>query len=136
MGFVHDVDLNSLLALKRQLGEPSELEHDHIKETPLKELSFEPFDVKVRFKKQDKIQDYSRLGDYVRYKDITVGKGEIPLKGYKVRIEYTIHTANGTIIDSKDPSMKKLLPWKRKVVIAVGKLCPGLDFALQSTTVK
>lgn len=55
MGFVHDVDLNSLLALKRQLGEPSELEHAHIKETPLKELSFEPFDVKVRFKKQDKI---------------------------------------------------------------------------------
>ena len=69
----------------------------------------------------------------MRYKDTTVGTGEIPLKGHEVRIAYTIHTPNGSIIDSEDPSMKKMLPWKRKVPIAVGKLCPGLDSAIQST---
>jgi len=65
-----------------------------------------------------------------------VGTGEIPLKGHKVRIAYTIHTPNGSIIDSEDPSMKKILPWKRTVAIAVGKLCPGLDSAIQSTTMQ
>ena len=46
-----------------------------------------------------------------------MGTGEIPLKGHKVRIAYTIHTPNGSIIDSEDPSMKKILPWKRTVAI-------------------
>lgn len=47
MGFVHDVDINSLLAIKRQLGESSLSESVRIKETPLRSFSFEPFDVKV-----------------------------------------------------------------------------------------
>ena len=50
MGYVHDVDVNSLMALKRQLGvtdvneETSEKPSELVKET---QLSFEPFDTTV-----------------------------------------------------------------------------------------
>jgi hypothetical protein len=50
MGYVHDVDVNSLMALKRQLGvtdvneETSEKPSEPVKET---QLSFEPFDTTV-----------------------------------------------------------------------------------------
>lgn len=72
----------------------------------------------------------------MRYKDTKVGTGEIPLKGHQVRIAYTIHTPNGSTIDSEDPSMKKKLPWKRNVAVAVGKLCAGLDSAIMSTAMQ
>ena len=45
MGYVHDVDVNSLMALKRQLGETSEKPSETNKQET--ELSFEPFDTTV-----------------------------------------------------------------------------------------
>ena len=45
MGYVHDVDVNSLMALKRQLGDTSEAPSEPA--TQEKELSFEPFDTTV-----------------------------------------------------------------------------------------
>ena len=45
MGYVHDVDVNSLMALKRQLGETSEKPNEPVRQET--ELSFEPFDTTV-----------------------------------------------------------------------------------------
>ncbi|KAK8829639.1 hypothetical protein WA556_005556, partial [Blastocystis sp. ATCC 50177/Nand II] len=109
LGYVHDVDVASLNALKRQMG----------LDQPVEVSPFDPFDV----------QGYTALGEYVRYKDVTVGTGAIPMKGERVAIAYTIVLPNGVEIHSKD---KQNLPIKTRVQVAVAKMCPGVDKVLQT----
>ena len=112
IGYVHDVDVASLIAIRNQIiGSPPEA------------LPFEPFSV----------EGFQRIGDYIRYKDVAVGTGLIPIRGQRVRISYKIKLPNGYEIDSEDKS-NHYLPVKRKVPVAVAKVCPGVDKVLQSIT--
>ena len=76
------------------------------------------------------------MGDYVRYKDVKEGTGEVPIRGHTVHIAYTMTLANGRRISSEDASQKHQLPLKRRVPVAVGKVCRGVDMALQSVYLK
>ena len=79
------------------------------------------------------MEGFQRIGDYIRYKDVAVGTGLIPIRGQRVRISYKIKLPNGYEIDSEDKS-NHCLPVKRKVPVAVAKVCPGVDKVLQSIT--
>ena len=72
------------------------------------------------------------MGDYVLYKDVKEGSGEIPIRGHMVQVAYTMSLANGKRISSEDASQKHMLPLKRRIPVAVGKACRGIDMALQS----
>ena len=112
IGYVHDVDVAGLMALRNQIMDPRS-----------DTLPFEPFSV----------EGFQRMGDYIRYKDIVVGTGFLPTRGQRVRISYKIKLPNGHEIDSEDKS-NHYLPIKRKLPVAVAKVCPGVDKVLQSTT--
>lgn len=42
------------------------------------------------------------MGDYVLYKDVKEGSGEIPIRGHMVQVAYTMSLANGKRISSED----------------------------------
>lgn len=111
IGYVHDVDVASLAAIRKQLMDS----------TP-KEPSFDPFDV----------SDYKQLGEYIRYKDVKIGPGMVPMRGQTVLLSYKLKLANGEEINSDVKADRSRLPIKRKIPVAVAKVCPGVDKALRS----
>lgn len=111
IGFVHDVDVASLAAIRRQLMDSTS-----------STLSFDPFDV----------SDFNRLGEYIRIKDVKIGSGLIPMRGQTVLLSYKLQLADGREINSDKKSDHSRLPIRRKIPVAVAKVCPGVDKALRS----
>ena len=111
IGFVHDVDVASLAAIRRQLMDSTS-----------SALSFDPFDV----------SDFNRLGEYIRIKDVKIGSGLIPMRGQTVLLSYKLQLADGREINSDKKSDHSHLPIRRKIPVAVAKVCPGVDKALRS----
>ena len=111
IGFVHDVDVASLAAIRRQLMDSTS-----------SALSFDPFDV----------SDFNRLGEYIRIKDVKIGSGLIPMRGQTVLLSYKLQLADGREINSDKKSDHSCLPIRRKIPVAVAKVCPGVDKALRS----
>lgn len=58
------------------------------------------------------------------------------MKGQRVSLQYTLELPNGVIIHSSDPTMKRKLPIKRTVEVAVAKMCPGVDKVVRSMIVE
>lgn len=111
IGFVHDVDVASLAAIRRQLMDSTS-----------SALSFDPFDV----------SDFNRLGEYIRIKDVKIGSGLIPMRGQTVLLSYKLQLDDGREINSDKKSDHSRLPIRRKIPVAVAKVCPGVDKALRS----
>ena len=86
------------------------------------------------------------MGDFIRYQDIVVGTGNVPMLGQKVHIKYegvtfldsryTIELPNGVTIDSEKKEDKNKLPIKRHPLVAVAKICHGVDKLLMSMVSK
>ena len=112
IGYVHDVDVASLAAIRKQI----------MNSTP-SGPSFDPFDV----------SSFSQLGEYIRYNDVKIGSGLVPMRGQTVLLSYKLKLPSGEEINSDVKADRSRLPIKRKLPVAVAKVCPGVDKALRST---
>ena len=115
IGYVHDVDVASLAAIRKQ-----------IMTSPPSGPSFDPFDV----------SGFSQLGEYIRFKDVKIGSGLVPMRGQTVLLSYKLKLPSGEEINSDIKADRSRLPIKRKIPVAVAKVCPGVDKALRSTLYK
>ena len=48
------------------------------------------------------------MGKYVRYRDIVVGDGNLPVKGHRVQIAYKLKLPTGEVLDSTNEGFLSL----------------------------
>ena len=72
------------------------------------------------------------MGKFIKYKDIEMGKGNLPTKGHKIAISYKIKLPTGDVIDSENPDDFSKLPFPTNFRLGLGNMVSGLTRAIQT----
>ena len=72
------------------------------------------------------------MGKYVRYRDIVVGDGNLPVKGHRVQIAYKLKRPTGEVLDSTNEEDATRGPFPEQFRVGIGHICKGVDRAIQS----
>ena len=75
------------------------------------------------------------MGRFIRYKDIVVGTGRIPVNGHRIQISYRLTLPTGEVLNSENIDHASRLPFPTEFRIGLGHVVKGLDRSILSKTI-
>lgn len=144
LGYVTGLDVSRMMSLKEamELSEASddedykeeEEEEEEEKEAKQKDeesqTKFEPLKEVPRDKVNFSASGYKHLGKFIKYKDIVVGTGSLPINGHRVEISYKLTLPTGEVLDSENIEHNTRIPFPTQFRVGLGHVVKGLDRAI------
>lgn len=75
------------------------------------------------------------MGKLIKYKDLVVGTGGVPVKGHRIAINYKIIIPTGEVIDSEKADDFSRLPFPTSFRLGLGNVVNGLNRGIQTMRV-
>ena len=134
LGYVTGLDVSRMMSLKEamELSEASDDEDYKEEEEEEKEsqTKFEPLKEVPRDKVNFSVSGYKHLGKFIKYKDIAIGTGSLPINGHRVEISYKLTLPTGEVLDSENVEHNTRIPFPTQFRVGLGHVVKGLDRAI------